>query len=110
MGLGPSQRWRERRWVKDNIEYYNDEWGNVWHRVTGMSKGGELYKPALEDWSMLADFELPNLVAPKRFKAARNISWITLMTSKYLNAYECISAENILFTKSAIQKFQEELK
>ncbi len=44
------------------------------------------------------------------FKVARNIPWITLVTPKYLNAYECISAENILFTKSAIQKFQEELK
>ena len=44
------------------------------------------------------------------FKVARNISWITLMTSKYLNTYECLLADNILFTKSAIQKFQEEIK
>ncbi len=60
------------------------------------------------------DFVSILLVLPeyneKLFKVARNISWITLMTSKYLNAYECLLAENILFTKSAIQKFQEEIK
>ncbi|MDD3627099.1 MAG: 50S ribosomal protein L4 [bacterium] len=46
----------------------------------------------------------------KLFRASRNIAWVSLMTPKYLNVYECLVADHIIFTKSAIQKFQEEAK
>jgi uroporphyrinogen decarboxylase len=72
-GLGPSATWRERRWIEGNVEYYDDEWGNVWHRIVGMGAGGEVYKPVLADWSMLRDYVLPDLADPQRFERARQV-------------------------------------
>ena len=72
-GLGPSNTWQQRRWVEGNIEYYDDEWGNIWHRIVDMGRGGEIYQPALEDWSMLKDFKLPSFAAPERFERAKAI-------------------------------------
>lgn len=55
------------------MEYYDDEWGNVWHRIVGMSKIGEIYKPAIDDWSMLNHFRLPDLANPARFQTTRDL-------------------------------------
>jgi hypothetical protein len=71
--IGPPSTWRERRWAEGDIEYYDDEWGNVWHRVVGMSTGGEVWKPALADWSMLRDYQLPDLADPQRYEGARRL-------------------------------------
>jgi len=72
-GIGPSDTWQEKIWVEGNIEYHDDEWGNIWHRVVGMGAGGEIYKPVLEDWSMLKDYSLPDLANPRRFERARHV-------------------------------------
>lgn len=72
-GLGPSPTWTERRWVEGNVEYYNDEWGNVWHRIVGRSAGGEIFEPALKDWSLLDDYQLPDLANPVRYEQARQV-------------------------------------
>ncbi len=71
-GAGPSERYTPRRWTEGQFEYYDDEWGNVWHRIVGMSAGGEIYKPAIEDWAQLKDYPLPDFDNPKRFEGARN--------------------------------------
>ena len=47
-GIGPSLTWKQRTWVEGNLELYDDEWGNVWHRIVGMSQRGEIYQPALQ--------------------------------------------------------------
>jgi hypothetical protein len=72
-GLGPSATYQPRRWTEGNVEYHDDEWGNVWHRLVDRSAGGEIFKPALESWDMLADYELPDLAAPSRFDRAREV-------------------------------------
>jgi len=72
-GIGPSDTWQEKRWIEDNVEYYDDEWGNIWQRIVGMGKGGEVFKPVLEDWSVLKDYELPDMANPKRFERARRV-------------------------------------
>lgn len=59
------------RWERDGFEYYTDTWGNVWHRIIGMSSGGEIFKPAIEDWSQLDQLELPDLANPDNFAMAR---------------------------------------
>ena len=69
--FGPSAKWQAKRWQEGPVEYYDDEWGNVWHRIIGMSKGGEIYKPALEDWSALDGYELPDMANPARYETAR---------------------------------------
>ena len=63
----------ERRWVEGNVEYHDDIWGNVWHRLVHMSKGGEIYRPAIEDWSMLDNYELPPLDKPELYEKARAV-------------------------------------
>jgi hypothetical protein len=72
-GIGPSLTWTERRWVEGNVEYHDDEWGNVWHRLVGRSAGGEIFQPALRDWSLLDDYELPDLANPVRYERAREV-------------------------------------
>ena len=67
-GLGPSKTWQSKTWVEGNFEYHTDEWGNVWYRVVGMSKGGEVFRPALEDWSQLDSYLLPDMDDPARFE------------------------------------------
>lgn len=72
-GLGPSKTWESKRWEEGQFEYHTDEWGNVWHRIIGMSKGGEIHKPALEDWSQLDTYTLPDMDDPSRFARAREV-------------------------------------
>ncbi len=70
-GLGPVAGWEPRRWTEGQIEYYDDVWGNVWHRLVGMSRGGEIHSPALDDWSKLDGCKMPDLANPDRFRPAR---------------------------------------
>lgn len=70
-GAGPSPTWTQKRWIEGNTEYYDDEWGNVWHRIASMGAGGEIFRPALQDWDQLDDFQLPDLANPSRFEQTR---------------------------------------
>lgn len=72
-GIGPSETYQQRRWVEGNFEFYDDEWGNIWHRIIGRSSGGEIYEPVLKEWSKLKDYRLPDMANPKRFDQARKI-------------------------------------
>lgn len=68
--LGPVPGWEPRRWTEGNVEYYTDEWGNIWHRLVGLSRGGEVHTPALADWSSLPSLTMPDIANPSRFEAA----------------------------------------
>jgi uroporphyrinogen decarboxylase len=68
-----SALWQERRWVEGNVEYTDDVWGNVWHRLVHMSRGGEICKPAIDDWSKLDSYELPPLDRPDLYEEARAV-------------------------------------
>jgi len=68
--LGPVPGWEPRRWVEGGVEFYDDEWGNVWHRLVGMSRTGEVHTPALTDWDKLATYRMPDIANPARFEAA----------------------------------------
>lgn len=69
-GLGPSKSAEEKRWSENGFEYIYDEWGNLWHRIEGKSAKGEIAKPALEDWSNLAELKMPDFDEPSRYAAA----------------------------------------
>ena len=60
-----------KEWEEDRFVFSTDIWGNVWYRVKGMSKSGEVYKPVLEEWSDLESLELPDLDNPDYFSDAR---------------------------------------
>ena len=68
--LGPVPGYEPRRWTEGTIEYYDDEWGNIWHRVLERSRGGEIYRPALREWSDFERYKTPDIANPTRFAAA----------------------------------------
>lgn len=52
--------YRQQRWLKGDIEYYDDEWGNTWHRMKDGSFKGEIIRPFLQDWSALSRLDPPD--------------------------------------------------
>ncbi|MBU4366548.1 MAG: hypothetical protein L6437_03555 [Kiritimatiellae bacterium] len=66
-GLAPSTIWTKKTWTEGNMEFYTDEWGNTWHRLVGMGAGGEIFKPAIQDWSQLKDWHLPDFDESSRY-------------------------------------------
>ena len=56
--------YQQKRWTEGNREYYDDEWGNLWVRMVGGSVKGEIFKPAIEDWSQLDSLQPPNYNHP----------------------------------------------
>jgi len=72
-GAGCAHKIETKRWEEGKYEYYTDIWGNTWHRLLGMSQGGEICKAALEDWSQLDDLEMPDLGNPDYYQGARDL-------------------------------------
>jgi hypothetical protein len=64
----------DRRRTEGEMEYYADLWGNTWRRIRGMSKKGEIFAPALADWSDLDALELPDLGDPAWYADARDLA------------------------------------
>ena len=69
-GMSPSQTYRQKRWTEGEKEYYDDAWGNVWVRMIDGSSGGEVFEPAIKDWSQLNDLKLPDFDDPQRYETA----------------------------------------
>lgn len=67
-GLGASETYKPKRWTEGNMEYHDDEWGNIWYRIVGRSAGGEVFEPAIGNWKQLDDLKLPDYDNPKRFE------------------------------------------
>lgn len=67
-GLGPSRTYQPKAWTEGNVEYSTDEWGNIWHRIVGLSQGGEIFQPALDDWGKLDTLQLPDYDDPARYE------------------------------------------
>ena len=61
------------RWEEEDVEFSMDIWGNTWHRLKGLSQGGEVFKPVLEDWNDLDDIKLPDLDNPAYYENAREL-------------------------------------
>jgi uroporphyrinogen decarboxylase len=61
------------RWVEGDTEYYTDIWGNTWFRFVHLSKGGEIFKPVLEEWDALDTLTLPDLDNPAYYERAREL-------------------------------------
>ncbi|MHB0936317.1 MAG: uroporphyrinogen decarboxylase family protein [Armatimonadota bacterium] len=70
-GLGPSRTFTEKVWTEGQFEYRTDEWGNVWHRIIGLSQGGEIFRPAITDWGQLDTLQLPDFDDPARYDDMR---------------------------------------
>ena len=67
-GMSRSEIFKGKRWTEDGVDYYNDEWGNIWHRIIHLGRGGEIYEPAIKDWKQLDTLQLPDYDNPKRYE------------------------------------------
>ncbi|MFH1824522.1 MAG: uroporphyrinogen decarboxylase family protein [Candidatus Firestonebacteria bacterium] len=65
--------YKQKRWIEGKFEYYDDPWGNIWYRIIDMAKGGEIFKPAISDWSMLKDYKLPDFLNSPDFENIKKI-------------------------------------
>ena len=54
----------QKRWTEGEVEYYDDEWGNLWHRFRSASVKGEIFQPVLKDWADLQQLHLPDYSHP----------------------------------------------
>jgi uroporphyrinogen decarboxylase len=102
--------YQQRRWTEGKLEYYDDQWGNIWVRMKEGSNKGEIYKPAIEDWSQLADFQPPNYEHPDcgaelrelfsrptdKFKVAHIGGWI-FDNARYLRKLEVYFCDMALY-------------
>lgn len=61
-------------WSEGEVEYSKDLWGNLWHRKLGMSQGGEVFKPVLQEWEQLDTLALPDLDNPAYYQGARDLA------------------------------------
>ncbi|MBI3985335.1 MAG: hypothetical protein HY343_00295 [Lentisphaerae bacterium] len=71
LSLGIAHGFTPKVWIEGDMEYSTDVWGNVWHRLVGLSQGGEIFKPVLENWDDLDRLELPALDTPAFYEGAR---------------------------------------
>lgn len=72
-GAGCNHGIETETWTEGTIEYSRDIWGNLWHRIVGLSQGGEVCAPIIKDWSDLDTLELPDLDNPAHFEQARQL-------------------------------------
>lgn len=108
-GLAP-HGYKQKRWVEGKLEYYDDEWGNLWVRMREGSLKGEIFRPAIEDWSQLDDLRPPDYSHPDcadfmnalfaepspKFKLAHIGGWI-FDNARYLRKMEVYFADMALY-------------
>lgn len=73
-GAGIEHGFERKVWVAGDIEFSTDLWGNTWHRMVGLSQGGEVCKPILETWDQLDRLAFPDLDNPTYYQGARTLS------------------------------------
>lgn len=108
-GLMP-HGYQQKRWVEGKLEYYDDEWGNLWRRMRDGSVKGEIYKPAIEDWRQLDTLQPPDYSHPDcaarlravfsqptdKFKLAHIGGWI-FDNARYLRKMEVYFLDMALY-------------
>jgi hypothetical protein len=108
-GLKP-HGYQQKRWNEGKLEYYDDEWGNLWKRMRDGSVKGEIFKPAIPDWRDLDSLQAPDYSHPDcaaqmnalfsqptdKFKIAHIGGWI-FDTARYLRKMEVYFADMGLY-------------
>lgn len=102
--------YRQKRWIEGNVEYYDDEWGNLWKRMLDGPIKGEICKPAIEDWAQLETMQPPDYAHEEsaahmlalfkqptdKFKIAQIGGWI-FDNARYLRKMEIYFADMGLY-------------
>ena len=63
VGLRP-HGYQQKRWREGKLEYYDDEWGNLWARMQDGPVKGEIHRPVVRDWSELEGLQAPDYAHP----------------------------------------------
>lgn len=56
--------YHQKRWIEGDREYYDDEWGNIWHRMAVGSQKGEIFQSFIKDWDDLDHLHAPDYSHP----------------------------------------------
>jgi uroporphyrinogen decarboxylase len=108
-GLRP-HGYTQRRWTEGKLEYYDDEWGNLWMRMKEGAIKGEIFRPAITDWRQLPDLRLPDYSHPDcaaemnalfsqptdKYKLASIGGWV-FDNARYLRKMEVYFADMALY-------------
>lgn len=100
----------QKRWSEGKVEYYDDEWGNIWVRMIGGSQKGEIHQQVVSDWSDLDNLVPPDYGHPScgermealfaeptdKFKLARIGGWV-FDNARYLRKMEIYLADLALY-------------
>lgn len=109
VGLRP-HGYVQKRWTEGSLEYYDDEWGNLWVRMVGRSAKGEIKTPSIADWAQLDTFVPPDYTHPDvaramkeafsvdtdRYRLAHIGGWI-FDNARYLRRLEVYLADMVLY-------------
>lgn len=60
-----------KRWVEDGLEFYYDDWGNLWSRMVEGCEKGEVHTPFVDDWSKLDQIKIPDVDDPAHYASMR---------------------------------------
>ncbi|HPN84442.1 MAG TPA: uroporphyrinogen decarboxylase family protein [Victivallales bacterium] len=72
-GIFQVKGYNQKRWTEEDMEYYDDAWGNVWARMTHGCTSGEVVKPAISDWDDLEKYQIPVLDYDKSLAECRKV-------------------------------------
>lgn len=105
-----------KRWVDGQYEYYDDMWGNIWARMTDGCAAGEIFKPVIEDWSQLKDYQPPQYDLDDAMTVLRHgfvnsqdkfkLSWLpgwVFASSRYLRKMEVYLMDMLLYPEELKQ-------
>jgi len=98
---GPAVGYKQKRWTKGEVEYYDDIWGNLWSRMKDGCAAGEIIEPAIKDWSDLDTWQAPVFdldectvnyrkdfeTQPDKFRIAGIPGWV-FASSRYIRKME----------------------
>ncbi|MBT3275973.1 MAG: hypothetical protein HN368_22685 [Spirochaetales bacterium] len=109
----------QKRWTEGKVEYYDDQWGNIWVRMIGGSQKGEIHKQVVEQWSDLDSLVPPDYSHPSclesmiarfseptdKFKLAHIGGWI-FDNARYLRKMEIYLADLALYPEEVDRMHQ----
>jgi hypothetical protein len=61
----------QKRWIENGVEFYYDDWGNLWSRMADGCEKGEIHTPFLTDWDKLSEIEPPDVNTPQHYESMR---------------------------------------
>ncbi|OGF48096.1 MAG: hypothetical protein A2231_08990 [Candidatus Firestonebacteria bacterium RIFOXYA2_FULL_40_8] len=65
--------WERKTWKDEKFKYYDDPWGNVWYTIEKENERGEVFKPALQNWSDLKNYKAPDYTTSLQFDELKKL-------------------------------------